>query len=374
MNMSDPISSKDGTSGASAPMVELRSVSKQYGAAAALSEIDLTVAKGEFVTLLGPSGSGKTTLLNIIAGMAQPTSGQVVIDGRDATHLAPSERGLGMVFQNYALMPHMTIFDNIAFPLRVRKMARAQIEQKVHDVLKLIRLPDIAQRRPRELSGGQQQRVSLARCIVYNPSLILLDEPLGALDKKLREQMQLEIKRIHSELGITMLNVTHDQDEALTLSDRIVLMNGGRIEQQCAPADLYFRPRTVFAADFMGEANLFPATLRAIDGDTVRLDSPVGELQAMRPDFLAGEGAGFTVLVRPENVTMSASAAPGANVVRGTLRDSIVLSGVVKHYVSLAGREVIVQEANHARRRTHLPGHEVFLTWNWRDALVLPAQ
>ncbi|NPC54853.1 ABC transporter ATP-binding protein [Caenimonas sp. S4] len=355
-------------------MVELRSVSKQYGAAAALSEIDLTVAKGEFVTLLGPSGSGKTTLLNIIAGMAQPTSGQVVIDGRDATHLAPSERGLGMVFQNYALMPHMTVFDNIAFPLRVRKMARAQIEQKVHDVLKLIRLPDIAQRRPRELSGGQQQRVSLARCIVYNPSLILLDEPLGALDKKLREQMQLEIKRIHSELGITMLNVTHDQDEALTLSDRIVLMNGGRIEQQCAPADLYFRPRTVFAADFMGEANLFPATLRAIDGDTVRLDSPVGELQAMRPDFLAGEGAGFTVLVRPENVTMSTSAAPGANVVRGTLRDSIVLSGVVKHYVSLAGREVIVQEANHARRRTHLPGHEVFLTWNWRDALVLPAQ
>lgn len=374
MNMSEPLTTPAGKNDAAAPMVELRSVSKRYGAAVALAEIDLAVAKGEFVTLLGPSGSGKTTLLNIIAGMAQPTGGQVIINGRDATLLAPAERGLGMVFQNYALMPHMTVFDNIAFPLRVRKLPRAEIEQKVHDVLKLIRLPDIAQRRPRELSGGQQQRVSLARCIVYNPSLILLDEPLGALDKKLREQMQLEIKRIHSELGITMLNVTHDQDEALTLSDRIVLMNGGRIEQQCAPEDLYFRPHTVFAADFMGEANLFSATLRTVDGESAHLDSSVGELQAMRPGFPTSASSQLTVLVRPENISMSAAASAEPNSVRGILRDSIVLGGVVKHYVTIAGREIIVQEANHARRRSHLPGHEVFLHWNWRDALILPAQ
>jgi putative spermidine/putrescine transport system ATP-binding protein len=373
MNMRNPLLTPSGTAATSlAPMVELRSVSKRYGDSIALAQIDLGVAKGEFVTLLGPSGSGKTTLLNIIAGMTQPTSGQVLIDGRDATHLAPSQRGLGMVFQNYALMPHMTVFDNIAFPLRVRKLARAEIEQKVHDVLKLIRLPGIAQRRPRELSGGQQQRVSLARCIVYNPSLILLDEPLGALDKKLREQMQLEIKHIHSELGITMLNVTHDQDEALTLSDRIVLMNAGRIEQQCAPEDLYFRPRTVFAADFMGQANLLPATLRAQEAESVCLESAVGQLQAMPPDFPVSGNDRVTVLIRPESVTMSLAPASGANTLRGKLRDSIVLGGVVKHYVSVGATEIIMQESNHARRASHLPGQEVWLSWSWRDALVLP--
>jgi len=375
MNMRDPLLTSTGTAARlTAPMVELRGVSKRYGGdAVALAEIDLAVAKGEFVTLLGPSGSGKTTLLNIIAGMAPPTSGRVLIDGRDATHLAPSQRGLGMVFQNYALMPHMTVFDNIAFPLKVRKLPRAEIEHRVHEVLKLIRLPDIAQRRPRELSGGQQQRVSLARCIVYNPSLILLDEPLGALDKKLREQMQLEIKRIHSELGITMLNVTHDQDEALTLSDRIVLMNGGRIEQQCAPEELYFRPRTMFAADFMGQANLFPATVTGIASTTVRLESAVAALEAALPEFALGAGQAVTVLVRPENVTMTQAQRTGPNCVAGLLRDSIVLGGVVKHYVTVGEREVIVQEPNQARRTMHLPGQPVFLSWDASDALVLPA-
>src|SRR3569832_1989568 len=318
------------------PMVELRGVSKRYGDVFALSSVDLAVRKGEFVTLLGPSGSGKTTLLNLIAGTTPPSSGQIMIDGRDATALPPSQRGLGMVFQNYALMPHMTVFENIAFPLRVRKMSGEQIAQKVNDVLKLIHLPGIAARKPRELSGGQQQRVALARCIVYNPSLILLDEPLGALDKKLREQMQLEIKRIHAELGITMLNVTHDQDEALTMSDRIVLMSGGRVEQQCAPEELYFKPRSVFAAGFIGDANLFSASVTDVGSATVSLTST--ELQATSgvPPFPVKPGDKVTLLVRPENMRLiEAGDAGPVNTVEGAVRDSIVLGGAVKHHITL---------------------------------------
>ena len=202
------------------PAVRFQQISKMYGSSSALSGIDLDVQRGEFLTLLGPSGSGKTTLLNIIAGLTRPTSGRVFIDDRDATSLPPGERSLGMVFQNYALMPHMTVFENIAFPLRVRKMSNLEVERRVREALDLIRLPEVAKRKPKELSGGQQQRVSLARAVVYRPSIVLMDEPLGALDRKLREQMQLEIKRIHHELGITMVNVTHDQEEALTLSVR----------------------------------------------------------------------------------------------------------------------------------------------------------
>ena len=358
--------------GTHAAMVELRGVSKVYGATPALRDVDLRIDKGEFVTLLGPSGSGKTTVLSIIAGMVQPTSGQVWIDGRDATHMAPSARGVGMVLQNYALMPHMSVFDNIAFPLRVRKLPRRLIEDKVHEVLQLIRLPDVARRRPRELSGGQQQRVALARCIVYNPSLILLDEPLGALDKKLREQMQLEIKRIHAELGITMLNVTHDQDEALTLSDRIVLMNAGRIEQQCAPEELYFRPATVFAADFIGEANMFRATVRTVEQDCVELTSDWGPLRAGRPAFALREGLAVKVLVRPENVDMIPCRDAQVNVAEGSLKDSIVLGGTIKHYIDCASGQVIVQEPNQRGRRVFERASRVCLRWDWRDALVLP--
>ena len=213
--------------GSSEAKVWLQDVTKNYGPVVALAEIDLKVIGGEFLTLLGPSGSGKTTVLNLIAGMVGPTAGRIWIDGRDSTNLQPSKRGLGMMFQNYALMPHMTVFENVAFPLRVRKFPKDEIKRKVAEVLDVVRLPDVGRRRPGELSGGQQQRISIARCLVYNPAIILMDEPLGALDKKLREEMQLELKRLHSELGITALYVTHDQEEALTMSDRIVLLNAG---------------------------------------------------------------------------------------------------------------------------------------------------
>jgi len=362
------------SSNAGQPMVELQQVSKRFGDVVALASVDLVVRRGEFVTLLGPSGSGKTTLLNLIAGMAQPSSGRILIDGRDATALPPSERGLGMVFQNYALMPHMTVFENIAFPLRVRKLSNDEIARKVADVLKLIRLPDIAQRKPRELSGGQQQRVALARCIVYNPSLILLDEPLGALDKKLREQMQLEIKRIHAELGITMLNVTHDQDEALTLSDRIVLMNGGRVEQQCEPEELYFKPCSVFAAGFIGDANLFEARVGAVNGATVELTSTSGAATSNLPSFPVKAGDAVMLLVRPENMRLvSDGNVPASNVVEGTVRDSIVLGGAVKHHITLhSGVEVVMQESNHVGRTALKRAQPVRLAWSAQDSVVLP--
>ena len=362
------------SSNAGQPMVELQQVSKRFGDVVALASVDLVVRRGEFVTLLGPSGSGKTTLLNLIAGMAQPSSGRILIDGRDATALPPSERGLGMVFQNYALMPHMTVFENIAFPLRVRKLSNDEIARKVADVLKLIRLPDIAQRKPRELSGGQQQRVALARCIVYNPSLILLDEPLGALDKKQREQMQLEIKRIHAELGITMLNVTHDQDEALTLSDRIVLMNGGRVEQQCEPEELYFKPCSVFAAGFIGDANLFEARVGAVNGATVELTSTSGAATSNLPSFPVKAGDAVMLLVRPENMRLvSDGNVPASNVVEGTVRDSIVLGGAVKHHITLhSGVEVVMQESNHVGRTALKRAQPVRLAWSAQDSVVLP--
>ena len=348
-------------------MVELREISMRYGAVDALTRVNLEVNEGEFVTLLGPSGSGKSTLLNIIAGAVTPTSGQVFIRDKEVTNTHPGQRQLGMVFQNYALMPHMTVFENIAFPLRIRKVAKAEIEHRVNEVLKLVRLPDVLRRLPRELSGGQQQRVSLARCIVYNPALILLDEPLGALDKKLREQMQLEIRRVHFELGITMLNVTHDQDEALTMSNRIVLMKEGRIEQQATPEQLYFEPSTVFAADFIGSANLICGTVHSVSLDEVSIQTSFGLIQTSRVEQTAVVGADVTLLVRPEALEISAVTtlgAAGPNTIFGTLEDSIMHGSVVRHHVRTSdGQELVAQEHNLRARILFERGSPVRLSW-----------
>ena len=353
-------------------MVELRQVSKSYGSITALSTVDLSVKEGEFVTLLGPSGSGKTTLLNLIAGTIKPSSGQVFIKGEDVTLCPPSERKLGMVFQNYALMPHMTIFENIAFPLRVRKVPKAEIERRVHDVLKLVKLPNIAQRKPRELSGGQQQRVSLARCIVYNPALILLDEPLGALDKKLREQMQLEIRRIHAELGITMLNVTHDQDEALSMSDRIVLMNEGRIEQSDTPERLYFAPETLFAADFIGTANFLAGTVESVEGSRLTVSTPYGRFHSASPRNAVSKGAEVRLLIRPESVHFLESSRSDFDSLEGTIADSIVLGSVVKHHIQLGGTEqIVLLEPNKRDRPLLRRGHPVRVGWRSADVQTL---
>jgi putative spermidine/putrescine transport system ATP-binding protein len=356
-------------------MVQLDRISKRYGAMQALHETDLTIAEGEFVTLLGPSGSGKTTLLNLIAGTVAPTSGRVVIAGRDVTHVLVEQRGLGMVFQNYALMPHMTIFENIAFPLRVRHVAEGEIRRRVAEVLALVQLPDVAGRKPRQLSGGQQQRVSLARCIVYNPTTILMDEPLGALDKKLREYMQLEIRRLHAKLGITMLYVTHDQEEALTMSDRIVLLNHGRIEQSGAPDELYFRPRTVFAADFLGDSSMLDAVVAA-PGKPARLTDACGRTLLAEATELA-PGTPVKAMIRPENVHLprGADAETGLDtVLDGVMEDSIVLGSVVRHHIRLPeGGTMLANEFNARGRAEGGRGQPVRFGWRAEDLLVLIA-
>ena len=362
----------------SSAMVRLAGCVKHYGEVIALAHVDLEIARGEFVTLLGPSGSGKTTILNLIAGMAQPTSGRIFIADVDVTDLPVHKRGLGMVFQNYALMPHMSIFENVAFPLRVRKLPNEEVRHKVNEVLELVKLPQVARRKPRELSGGQQQRVALARAMVYNPSLVLMDEPLGALDKKLREQMQLEIKRLHVELGITMLYVTHDQEEALTMSDRIVLLSGGRIEQMGDPDDLYFRPRSVFAADFLGDSNLLDVSIAgAAEADGLRLASAIGVELVARPRIPPPPGMALRAMVRPENVSVLRDAEQPAdlNVLGGSVLDSILLGGVVKHYVQVGGAVTLVaQELNRAGRGGVARGATVRLGIRPEDILLLPVE
>jgi putative spermidine/putrescine transport system ATP-binding protein len=355
------------------PMIEVRDLTKHYGDMAALDSVSLSVRKGEFVTLLGPSGSGKSTLLNLISGMATPSRGEIFIDGVNATHLPTNERGLGMVFQNYALMPHMTVFQNIAFPLQVRHVNKAEIRERVMAVLKLIQLEHVAERRPRELSGGQQQRISLARCIVYNPALILMDEPLGALDKKLREDMQLEIKRLHGELGVTMLYVTHDQDEALTMSDRIVLMRNGKIEQQGEPEALYFKPDSVFTADFIGSSNLFHGSL--VDtADGLCLRTPMADLPLASGHSTLTSGSDAVLLVRPENIRVGPPGTePDHPSLPATLKDSVVMGGVVRHFLDVAGGlTVIAQELNQPGRERLAKGSAVNLTWRPSDARLLP--
>lgn len=349
------------------PMVRLEDVEKSYGTVRALSRTSLEVAKGEFLTLLGPSGSGKSTILNIIAGMAGPSSGSVWIDGRDVTAVQPSKRGIGMVFQNYALMPHMTIFENIAFPLRIRKVPKAEVRERVRKVLETVHLPHVADRKPKELSGGQQQRVSIARCLVYNPSLILMDEPLGALDKGLREHMQLEIRRLHRELGVTMIYVTHDQEEALNMSDRIMLMNGGQVEQIASPTEIYRSPVTKFAAESIGNAVFLPATRDA--GGLARL----GDGTPVEVRRGATHGTGH-VMIRPENMRVLADPmlAQGENMIAGTLRDTLVTGSTIKHFVELADESLVtVQELANERRSTLTRGANVLVAWSAESGIFL---
>ena len=340
-------------------MVRLEGVSKSYGSVQALKPISLDVRSGEFLTVLGPSGSGKTTLLNMIAGMSTPTSGRIWLEGRDVTEVPPAKRGIGMVFQNYALMPHMTVFQNIAFPLQIRRVPASEIRNRVLKVLEMVRLPQLADRKPRELSGGQQQRVSLARSIVYNPSLILMDEPLGALDRNLREQMQLEIRRLHTELGITVIYVTHDQDEALNMSDRIMLMNAGATEQLAAPHDLYFTPCSRFAAQFVGSSTLLPAE---ISGSGIARVAGGSEVRVRRG---ATSGTGH-IMIRPESMRLShlGQHAADENMLHGILRDTLVTGSTIKHFVCVGDDLVVtVQELANERRTIFASGAPISVSW-----------
>jgi putative spermidine/putrescine transport system ATP-binding protein len=353
--------------------VRLVDVVKSYGAVTAVDSLSLTVADGEFVALVGPSGCGKTTTLNLVAGLIELSGGDIHIGDRLVNDLDPKDRDLAMVFQNYALYPNKTVFKNLAFPLQMRKLPRPEIERKVLEAAKVLDIMHLLERKPRELSGGQQQRVSLARCLVYKPTLVLMDEPLGALDKKLREQIQLEIKQIHARLGVTILYVTHDQEEALTMSDRIVLMRDGLIEQQGPPDEIYFRPRTVFAADFIGSSNLLSGRIEGM-GDPFAIQLGFGSALAPPARFPIEKGALASCLVRPESMVIASSRPDRDNAYEGEFEDSIVLGGVVKHFVTLPdGSRVIVQEPNRPGRRQFGTGEPVWIGWSAAESLLLPA-
>ena len=284
--------------------LSLQDVTKRFGEVKAVDRVSLEVQQGEFLTLLGPSGSGKTTTLNMIAGFEIPTSGQILLKDRDITSVAPNNRGIGMVFQNYALFPHMTVFDNIAFPLKMRKVPRQEIRERTGEVLELVELPDFEKRYPNQLSGGQQQRIALARALVFRPDILLMDEPLGALDKKLRDHMKLEIKHLQESLHITVIYVTHDQEEALTMSDRIAIMNNGRIVQLDNPTELYEAPANLFVADFIGESNFLEGTVVEMDAEKacVEAEKKLRVWVEKTPDIHRGEKA--TVAIRPEKIQL----------------------------------------------------------------------
>jgi spermidine/putrescine ABC transporter ATP-binding subunit len=286
-----------------APIIDIRNVSKQYGNVCALAGVTLPVHEGEFLTLLGPSGSGKTTLLNVVAGFVDATEGIVALDGRDISHQPAHRRGFGMVFQSYALFPHLTVAENVAYPLRMRRVSRSARKQQVRSYLKLVELEDHAERLPHELSGGQQQRVALARALVFHPRVLLMDEPLGALDRRLRQTLQFEIKRLHRELGITIVYVTHDQEEALSMSDRIAVMAHGRIQQVGDPRSVYEHPRTEFVATFLGETNLILVEVSERSGEAVPVTHQrSGQTHVMKLDIRSGLAR---LSVRPEHIQLA---------------------------------------------------------------------
>ena len=283
----------------------LDGITKRYGGLTAVDDVSLEVPRGEFLTLLGPSGSGKTTLLMMIAGFTEPSAGEILLEGRRITNLTPNKRNFGMVFQGYALFPHMTVAENIAFPLRVRRMSKTEMEPKVRAAIELVQLGRFADRLPRQLSGGQQQRVALARALVFTPDILLLDEPLGALDRKLRTEVQIELKLLHGRIGTTFIYVTHDQEEALSMSDRIAIIRDGRIVQLGRPEELYEKPVSRFVASFLGESNFLSGTVTLIEPSQFRYQTGGRTLLQSGPAHGFGEHASVLLSLRPEKITLS---------------------------------------------------------------------
>ncbi|MEU6949705.1 ABC transporter ATP-binding protein [Streptomyces sp. NPDC046316] len=359
--------------------VRLTGISKTYGSFTAVHPLDLTIPQGSFFALLGASGCGKTTTLRMIAGLEEPTGGTVFLGDKDVTDLPPYKRPVNTVFQSYALFPHMDIYENIAFGLRRRGIK--SVKKQVDDMLELVQLGDKARHKPHQLSGGQQQRVAVARALINHPQVLLLDEPLGALDLKLRRQMQLELKRIQTEVGITFVHVTHDQEEAMTMADQVAVMNGGRVEQLGAPADLYENPRTTFVANFLGTSNLIEAEVVETGGSDLVVTAGGGKLQlpAARCSATVRTGGKVLVGVRPEKISLAhaddaGKIADGRNKVTGRIVDSSFI-GVSTQYVvnSPAGAELQVYEQNIERDTRLVPGAEVVLHWNAAHTFGLDA-
>jgi putative spermidine/putrescine transport system ATP-binding protein len=356
------------------PMVRFVDVQKSYdGESLVVKNLNLDVAKGEFITLLGPSGSGKTTTLLMLAGFEPATYGEILLNGRPINGVPPHRRGIGMVFQNYALFPHMTVKENLAFPLEVRRIPRAEIEKRVIRALEMVELPAFGYRRPNQLSGGQQQRVAVARALVFDPDLVLMDEPLGALDKQLREQMQYEIRHIHERLGITVVYVTHDQAEALTMSDRIAVFNDGVVQQISAPDELYEHPRNSFVAKFIGENNRLHGTVEEIGRNgtcLVRLAG--GERVGAKIISVSKPGDRTLLSLRPERVRINPITTEGSNVIDGMIEELIYLGDHIRTRLTVAGRsDFIVKVPNNGDQQPLQQGMKVKVGWLTQDCRAL---
>ncbi|MCC6197527.1 MAG: ABC transporter ATP-binding protein [Burkholderiales bacterium] len=351
--------------------VVLEGVSRHFGDVVAVHSLNLEVRASEFLTLLGPSGCGKTTTLRMIAGFVEPTAGRLLIGGNDVTRLPPQKRSIGMVFQDYALFPHLTIGENIGFGLVERKVPRDRIGVRVTELLELIRLPEVAQRYPSELSGGQQQRVALARAIAFPPQVLLMDEPLGALDLKMRETMQLELRQIQQQLAITTVYVTHDQTEAITMSDRIAVMNGGRIEQLDTPNRIYEAPNSRFVADFVGKVNFLEGTLAGDTGTYAVVETPAGRVLCPRVGNLA-IGAAVTVAVRPERLHLwpEGDGIAGRNTLDGKIEVQTFSGNLLHQVVRVPGGSTLLMESRPGESVGRI-GSSVRIGWNVGDGVVI---
>jgi spermidine/putrescine transport system ATP-binding protein len=364
--------------GLSAPVIEIDHVVKRFGEFVAVDDVDFSIGQGEFFSMLGPSGCGKTTTLRMIAGFEQPTSGAIRLDGVDVSKVSPNRRDVNTVFQQYALFPHMNVFDNVAFGPQSRKVDKATIKKRVTEMLEVVRLTEFASRRPAQLSGGQQQRVALARALVNLPKALLLDEPLGALDLKLRHAMQFELKRIQREVGITFVYVTHDQEEALTMSDRIAVMSDGRVEQIGTPAEIYDNPASVFVAGFIGQANLWPATVTDHAAGATRVNALGGaSLFGSCGDSTLAVGSAATLMVRPERISISlaqpTSQSGGDQSVNATVSDLAFQGPIVRLALEAAdGSPIIANVDPDADLPLLRPGDSVWASWTQSAACVLP--
>jgi putative spermidine/putrescine transport system ATP-binding protein len=359
---------------ADTPHIRFVGVTKRYGSVAAVRELTLDVRRGEFLTLLGPSGSGKTTALMMLAGFEDPTEGEIWIDGRRVDQVPPNRRGIGMVFQNYALFPHMSVAENLAFPLQVRRVTGAEIERRVRAALEMVRLPHAAGRRPDQLSGGQQQRIAVARALIFQPGLILMDEPLGALDRQLREEMQFEIKDMHARLGITFVYVTHDQTEALTMSDRIAVFESGTIRQLSGPQALYEEPQTRFVASFIGESNQFEGAVENVATDAAIARAADDGLVHCTPVHAMTPGAKVVLSIRPERIRLLAPGEHADNSFEATIRQIVYVGDHIRIGCNAAGIGSLVAKVPSGTdiRLLH-EGASVRVGWRRADCLALPS-
>ncbi|WP_438820663.1 ABC transporter ATP-binding protein [Aminobacter carboxidus] len=348
--------------------INLERISKSFGTFKVVDDLDLEIAKGEFLSLLGPSGSGKTTILMMLAGFVEPSSGAITLEGKRIDHLPAHRRNMGVVFQNYALFPHMTVAENVAFPLVMRGVSKTEAAERVARAIDMVQLTHIKDRKPAQLSGGQQQRVALTRALVFEPNVVLMDEPLGALDKQLREHMQLELRELHRRLGLTIVFVTHDQGEALTMSNRIAVFNAGQIEQLASPEAIYDRPETRFVAEFIGETNMFAGKVEARDGARTKIRLDAGPMVEAYLTSEFASGAAALVSVRPERVGLSETS-NAANAMPVKVLDTVYQGDHMR--VRLAGSGIEMVAKVDRKTRAWAVGAEAFATFNPDECTVI---